>query len=245
MITRRGLVGLSLGSAVMLAISGCSLVEPSETLRYKLTVDVETPEGITSGYSVWELTMTSQKFSSYATRSSYRGEAVAVDLPNGQTVFALLANEYPKEVIIDEMKRRLPDNWRTPYLELFPVWRANKVRWTVPRMRTDGCTSPAPQNPRCNTDAYPMLVWFRDKNDPTSVQTVNPDDLAAIFGKGYQLKAITVQVTDWSVTTGIEKRFSWWEDFRDKQLDDQSYNNSTEFSNSLNQLSFSRGMNNE
>ena len=78
-------------AGAMLTLGGCSLIEPSETLRYKLIVEVETPQGVRSGYSVWELTLTSQKFSGYATRSNYRGEAVTVDLPNGQSVFALLA----------------------------------------------------------------------------------------------------------------------------------------------------------
>lgn len=57
--------------------------------------------------------------------------------------------------------------------------------------------------------AYPMLVTFTDLSDPTSVAEVDPDDLAATFGKGVRLKRITVQITDDPVTTGIEERLGW------------------------------------
>jgi hypothetical protein len=49
-------------------------------------------------------------------------------------------------------------------------------------------------------------VTFGDIKDPTSVARVDPDDLAASFGAGVKLKAITVEITDDAVTTGIEKR---------------------------------------
>jgi len=54
--------------------------------------------------------------------------------------------------------------------------------------------------------AYPMLVTFGDLDDPASVERVDPDDLAAIFGEGVALKRITVQLTDDPVTTGTRMR---------------------------------------
>jgi hypothetical protein len=54
-----------------------------------------------------------------------------------------------------------------------------------------------------------MLVRFRDIADPTSVEKVDPDNLAASFGEGVKLRRITVQLTDDPVTTGIEKRLGW------------------------------------
>ena len=59
--------------------------------------------------------------------------------------------------------------------------------------------------------AYPMLVTFGDLDDPTSVERVDPDDLAATFGEGVSLKRITVQVTDDPVTSGIGQRLGWLE----------------------------------
>ena len=64
-----------------------------------------------------------------------------------------------------------------------------------------------------------MLVTFGDLNDPTSVERVDPDDLAATFGEGVSLKRITVQITDDPVTTGIEKRLVWLSKYPEPSLD--------------------------
>jgi hypothetical protein len=46
-------------------------------------------------------------------------------------------------------------------------------------------------------------VTFSDISDPTSVALVDPDDLAASFGAGYALEAVTVEVTQEPVTEGV------------------------------------------
>ena len=55
----------------------------------------------------------------------------------------------------------------------------------------------------------PMLVRFRDPNDPTSVERVDPLDLASSFGPGVTLKSAFVEITDDPLTRGIEARFPW------------------------------------
>ncbi len=57
--------------------------------------------------------------------------------------------------------------------------------------------------------AYPMMVVFGDLSDPTSVTKVNPDDLAATFGKGVKLKRVTVELTGDPLTTRFEARLRW------------------------------------
>ncbi len=65
----------------------------------------------------------------------------------------------------------------------------------------------------------PILVRFRDINDPTSVERVDPDNLAASFGPGVTLVNASIEIVSsgfWPfralglsgtpVTTGIEKR---------------------------------------
>jgi hypothetical protein len=211
MTGRRGFIALLLGSAAMLALSGCSQIEPTETLRFRLKVDVDTPEGVKSGYSVWEYTVTKvvTGFSPHSTE--YRGEAVAVDLPGGRTLFALLISgdgqsDYPRYVIEDRLMQT-PEyraDYRSAFLKYFPRWRRSKESWTVPssyypELKVDGKV----------TTAYPMLVTFGDIKDPTSVKRVDPDDLSASFGAGVKLKAITVEITDDAVTTGVGKRLGW------------------------------------
>jgi hypothetical protein len=88
---RRWVVGIGL-AAGMLTLGGCDLFYPSETIRYRMTVDVSTPEGLRSGSSVLESTITGGTPIGDASGIQFdlRGEAVAVPLPNGKVLFALL-----------------------------------------------------------------------------------------------------------------------------------------------------------
>ncbi|WP_066268991.1 hypothetical protein [Blastomonas sp. CCH3-A3] len=70
--------------------------------------------------------------------------------------------------------------------------------------------------------ARPMLVRFRDINDPTTVERVDPDALAASFGEGVKLRRVTVQLTDDPVTKGIEKRLKWLDSYRKTNFDGTS-----------------------
>jgi hypothetical protein len=45
-------------------------------------------------------------------------------------------------------------------------------------------------------EQYPLMVTFADLADPASVALVDPNDLAATFGPGVRLKAVTLEVTD-------------------------------------------------
>ena len=56
---------------------------------------------------------------------------------------------------------------------------------------------------------YPMLVTFRDLADPASVEAVNPADFASVFGPGYALRRITVQVTEENFAPSLQERLRW------------------------------------
>jgi hypothetical protein len=136
-----------------------------------------------------------------------RGEAVAVDLPGGKTLFALLRSETSADWAGGAMMTGMPgqtaDRKNIPYEERHAAMLARKGVVTLPRTVQDG--------PRAweRVPAIPMLVTFTDPRDPKTVTRVDPDALEASFGKGVKLKRITVQVTDDDVTTGIEKRLGW------------------------------------
>ena len=56
---------------------------------------------------------------------------------------------------------------------------------------------------------YPLLVTFRDINDPKSITRVDPTAFSSTFGPGVSLKRIMVEATNNPVTTGIDKRLAW------------------------------------
>lgn len=190
-----------------LMLSGCTDAEDkAPDYRYRLTVEVETPEGLTTGSSVIEV---KQRFvqpgmspSAWAIERRIRGEAVAVDLPNGQTLYALLRSEdevdWAKSIVQRVSPRVSGEEAKEAFDNVFLI----KGAVDVPRK----WSGPGPANGR---SAYPMLVTFADETNPTSVERVDPDDLAATFGAGMNLVRITVEVTDDPVTKRIEKRLKW------------------------------------
>lgn len=245
-IGRQRFVGSLIGGLLVLILSGCGpSAEEQAELHYRLKVEVETPQGLRSGSSVIKVMGARNPNwvnpEGRGSRGQYRGEAVAVDLPYGRTLFALLqaeggsadAAEWPIMAYADILnpKADFVDNLK----QLSQISRAQVMK-VLPK------TVHIIPNGGSEVSALPMLVTFKDISDPKSVQRVDPDDLSASFGAGVKLKAITVEITDDTVTSGIGERLAWWHNYADKQFDGHRYNDSTEFANSLNRLHFSRGI---
>jgi len=180
------------------ALSGCTLLGRS-TYRFELTVEVDTPEGPRRGSSVIEVWASYNMPGSQERLWRVRGEAVAVDLPDGKTLFTLLKTG----AIHGDMAGLSME-------ALDPAFKNDVVESAERIAERKKITSPATVAPA----SYPTLVTFGDIADPTSVELVDPDNLAATFGEGTALRRITVQITDDPVTTGIEKRLGWLDEVR-------------------------------
>lgn len=161
-------------------LGGCGLL-PDETPDdgYRLTVEVDTPDGLKTGSSVIE-----------------------VDLGQRGVVFALLRSKDDVDFAARIMFLLAPKGTldEDPYLGRFANMLEMREPIELPATQKKINPSLAEMKGR------PMLVTFTDLSDPTSVAEVDPDDLAPTFGKGVSLKRITVQITNDPVTTGIEKR---------------------------------------
>ncbi|MFO1203349.1 MAG: hypothetical protein U1E58_12005 [Tabrizicola sp.] len=167
--------------------------------RQKLTVTVETPAGEVSGSSVSAVSWRKQWFRWDGMGWTYdlSGEAVVVEVAPGRFLFALLkgagTTEYMGSVAaasISEREGRVIDG------ALFAEVEGK-------RGRAAGVI-PVPEA------QYPMLVTFGDIADPASVRLVDPGDLAAAFGPGVRLKAVTLEVTDEAVTEGVVEGVLGW-----------------------------------
>jgi hypothetical protein len=220
MIRCRAFVLLLLTSSLML--SGCQ----SDTFgrewppfRIKLTVEVETPEGVRTGYSVTERVCGAAGMvlgTQGGSMCSVQGEAVAVDLPKGETLFVLLstpisASWQPEGNIV------LPsDPWAGPGN------RIEQMDRYVSMMSRNRVPSPVDLSKQ-----PPWFVRFKDMKDPKSVEEVDPADLSKSFGKGYRLRAVTVQGTDEPMTAGIGKRLGELRIFPDHSLDNDFVSTTT------------------
>jgi hypothetical protein len=219
--------------------AGCSWFDDTPSYRYRLTVEVDTPEGLKTGSSVIEVdTRTVRPGSSPASVGvslRARGEAVVVDLPDGRTLFALLQSSEDSQWAARVMLVLAPKS-REPFVEQFDNMMELYGKGPIALPRMWPAVGHLPRR-----SAYPMLVIFGDLDDPASVEEVDPDNLAAHFGEGVALRRITVEMTDDPVTSGIEKRLGWLPHFYDKMLDGQRLNNSRALANNLSQGSFAKG----
>ncbi len=232
---------LSWGLALLLVLAGCGLqAEPFPTYRYRLTVEVDTPEGLRTGSSVIEVETSQSSENTIPTPGKInhrlRGEAVAVDLGQRGVIFALLRSErevdwakYVMFLLAPVPPKDTEDRFADRYAAMLEMDQLIEL----PRHFPD-------QGHLKDRPARPMLVTFSDIENPGSVTKVDPDNLSEVLGDGVSLRRITVQMTDEPVTHKIDNRLSWLPDYYDRMLDGVRINNSNELANILSVADFQR-----
>ncbi|MBW7910919.1 MAG: hypothetical protein H3C49_06560 [Alphaproteobacteria bacterium] len=173
----------------------------NEKIRYKMTVTVETPEGIKTGSAVREAgrytepsILPDQGGTMY---NITKGEAVVVDLGQRGVLFALLGGE---------------DEARTVFKSL--ASKSDQIMESV----------------ELTIAQYPKLVSFKDRNAPETIELVletepcadtttgiprnatcvKKDRVLEIYGEGVRLKTIMVEKTDDEVQFGVVKGYLKW-----------------------------------
>jgi hypothetical protein len=178
------------------------------TLRCRRVVTVDTPEGQRSGSNVVELEIHflggMTRALGHAVRGEGRGEATVVDLGPRGLLFATVASEkalasggvefsagceapFPREKFSGKQAGSTDDE----YVDYLDELNRQKPRGDVP------------------FKYLPMLVRFRDPNDPASVERVDPSDLAVSFGPGVKLDRMSIEIIDAPATKGIEAVLPW------------------------------------
>lgn len=229
---RRGFaIGLGL-TGLLLPTAGCGAVDPTAIrfppYRYRLTVEVNTPEGLKTGSSVIEVrSIITGKYSIPNPQSldaSVRGEAAAVDLGQRGLLFALLQSDgdvsWPAHATYTGVDLSHVNPKQNDFAHLYAAMIARRGVIVLPRRIPWRVGNPAPIHPDDPPrSGYPTLVRFADLRDPKSVQRVDPDDLAASFGTGIKLRRITVQLTDAPITAKLDERLRWLRAVRKTSLD--------------------------
>jgi len=195
---------------IVVAVIGYQLFTPIATLRYRLTLEAEVDGKPAIGSGVIEITYAkaARILSPGEYGARFRGEAVILDLGARGVLFALL-----KE---GQDSRSAPD---------YIVLRAfNFSGGALPSPAEDGIRQVSRLSGKVELPltSLPLLVRFRDINDPLTVEKVDPINLAASFGPDVKLTRATVEIVSaglWplsflrfnrpSITTGIESRLPW------------------------------------
>jgi hypothetical protein len=172
--------------------------------KYRLTVAVETPEGVKSAASV--MAVHPDRGYSRGGQTRTKGDAVLVDLGGGKNLLALMAHIDNNSLELDGMN----------YVALRAYNAAGRKASFNEMSRMTGEVA-------VKDTVIPVLVTFSDLGNPDTAQTVLPDDLEAALGKGFHLQGISVEVVPngiWPldfggplgepVTRGIEAKLPWW-----------------------------------
>ena len=157
--------------------------------KYRLTLEVDTPEGTKSASGV--LSVHPDRGYSRRGQTATKGDAVFVDLGGGKNLVALLAH-IDKTVDLDGIN----------YLALRAYRAAGRNPSFNDMSRMTGVVP-------VTGALTPILVAFADPGDPATARNVAPDDLEAAFGKGFHLHRMTVEVVPngfWPLDFGSPRR---------------------------------------
>jgi hypothetical protein len=172
--------------------------------KYRLTLEVETPDGIRSASGV--MAVVPDRAYSRSGHTNTRADALFVDLGGGRNLLALLAH-------LDGSLDLDGSNYVA--LRAYGEASGEPVSFNAMSGMT-GIVS-------VKGALIPVLATFSDLADPATMRVVAPDDLEAVLGTGFRLHGVTAEVVPngfWPidfggalgepVTRGIEAKLPWW-----------------------------------
>ncbi|HXH44202.1 MAG TPA: hypothetical protein VNK51_10200 [Bradyrhizobium sp.] len=172
--------------------------------KYRLTVEVATPDGIKTGSGI--LAVVPDRNYNRSGRTTTRGEAVFVDLGRGKNLVALLAHQQGAKLDFDDIN----------YLALRAYGAARGSRVSFKDMSRQTGVVPV------QGELIPALVSFGDLKDPASARLVDSRNAEAILGDGYAIRGFFAEVVPngfWPidfggplgepVTRGLLSRIPW------------------------------------
>lgn len=172
--------------------------------KYRLTVEVETPDGIKTGAGV--MAVVPDRGYSPGGRVRTRGDAIFLDLGRGKNLVVLMAHLDGKWLDLDDINfvalraYGAARGSRVPFKELSQLGGVVPVQGAV----------------------IPVLVTFGNPSDPATARTVAADNAQAVLGDGFRLHGMTVEIVPngfWPldfggplgepVTRGIAAKLPW------------------------------------
>jgi hypothetical protein len=173
---------------------------PSETVRYRLTLEAQVDGRPAVGSGVIEVTRqdTTRVFGSMGgVGAIVKGEAIVLDLAQRGSLFAL----------IHANRARVEEDAAFPSFVIFHAFPGDTLGSNgLEFMRALRTTRPRAELP---PHLIPMLVRFRDISDPKTVELVHPYNLSATFGPGVVFRRAAIEITDDPVTTRIDTVLPW------------------------------------
>lgn len=184
-ITAIALISILIALFVMALGSWWDNAYPSGTWRYKLTVTIDTPEGLKTGSAVREIRYSSEpRLLPDMVGSHFRvvGEAAVIDFGNNKYLFALMD----------------ADGSYQTFLRVFPY--RDKGEKNIIEYYNDMIGQKKELPPLL----YPKFATFTDIKNAKTAIGVDYNDFAKIYGQNIKLKNIEIEITNEEVTHIID-----------------------------------------
>ena len=144
--------------------------------KYRLTVEVETPNGMKSATHVMAVFKDKLSIGGIGGGTALQADALFINVHDNRNLIALLAHgpyaENPNEMNQLAMDAFAAQGKKVDFRDI------PQLTGTVPIMGK----------------LVPTLATFTDINDPKSAQVIAPDSLEAWFGSGYRLRHLSLQM---------------------------------------------------
>lgn len=159
---------------------------PSTSWRYKITIEIETPEGIKSGAAVREVRAwknAAKLINPDVAPIEYEviGEAVVVDLGKRGLLFGLIDWDSYEEVYNSFPFNSFDVDKRLHYYRSLKIGSMAKLQ-----------------------KRRPQLIAFKDLSDSKTLHRLSYEHLDDFFGNNVQFKQVIVEITDASVEWNID-----------------------------------------
>jgi hypothetical protein len=182
----------------LVGLAGYFILHPSYTNRFRLTIEIDTPDGIKSGSSVIETTKWESggwgPIEARGVRAEARGEAVFVDLGNDRFVVGLLGWG---PIAQEEKIYSLTRDALSPGKQI--SWRDE------PSLKGRGDLPP---------DDIPTLI-LTDRADVRTARVIPPSNLGRVLGSGVRLSRVRLETTDDPITSGLAQKLPFLVSQRD------------------------------
>lgn len=204
----RRIAGAFAGLALLFYFTAGKVFLRDNTLRYELTIEVETPAGVRRGSSIIEAVIhrTVPFWGDNGTHFRLRGEAPAVDLPDGRILFALLQDV--NNVFLPERAAAAAN--AMPALSGKILQGANEVGKFWPQLKAarPALVVDAAMFEGQSAQSYPDLVVV-DPADIQSIQAVNPLASEQVLGAGVRFAKMRIAIVDAPPVLDLDRRAPW------------------------------------
>ncbi len=180
---------------------------PFVTKRMKVTLEFIVDGKPVTGSGVVEASISKRaEWISFSTGSlTWKGEAIAIDLPGRGTVFAVMGfhlplgggrervGGHPASMLLSAFKIQGGPSGLSQ-ADINAIWRLSGTAEIPPR-------------------DWPILIRFADSRNPMSAQGIEPDILEPMVGAKIHLKRVLLAIVTEPLTNGIIKRLPWLDQF--------------------------------